>query len=74
MVKRRGYIPGDFAVAIEGVHRAETCTDAAKAIKHAERVSRQMQKHVKAKGGDLTVWKRLHVRLALSRASHKQAC
>jgi hypothetical protein len=73
-MKKRGYIPGDFAVAIENVHHAENCKEAARAIKHAEAVSRQMRKHVQAKGGDLTVWKRLHVRLALSRASHKRVC
>jgi hypothetical protein len=73
-VKKRGYIPGDFAVAIEGIHRAETCVAAAKAIKNAEAVSRAMQKHVKAKGGDLSAWRRLHVRLAAQRASHKRSC
>jgi hypothetical protein len=73
-MKKRAYIPGDFAVAIEGVHRAETCKDATKAIKHAEAVSRAMQKHLKAKGGDLVVWKRLYGRLALLRASHKRSC
>jgi hypothetical protein len=73
-MSRRWYIPGDFAVAIEGVHRAENCKDAIKAIKHAEAVSRQMQKHVKAKGGDLSAWRRLHVRLAAQRASHKRVC
>jgi hypothetical protein len=73
-MKKRAYIPGDFAVAIEGVIRAENCHEAAKAIKRAESVSRAMQKHVKAKGGDLSAWRRLHVRLAASRVSHKRAC
>jgi hypothetical protein len=73
-MKKRGYIPGDFAVAIEGVHRAETCKDATKAIKHAEAVSRAMQKYVKAKSGDLVAWRRLHVRLAALCASHKRSC
>ena len=73
-MKKRGYIPGDFAVAIEGVRRAENCREAEKAIKHAEVVSRQMQKHVRAKGGDLAAWRRLHVKLAASRASHKRVC
>jgi hypothetical protein len=73
-MKKRGYIPGDFAVAIENVVRAENCRDAEKAIRNAERVSRAMQKHVKGKGGDMAAWRRLQVRLAASRLSHKRAC
>jgi hypothetical protein len=73
-MKKRGYIPGDFAVAIEHVVRAENCREATRAIKQAERVSRLMQKHVKAKGGDLAAWRRLQIRLAASRVAHKRAC
>jgi hypothetical protein len=73
-MRKRGYIPGDFAVAIESVVRAENCREVERAIKQADRVSRLMRKYVKAKGGDLAAWRRLQIRLSASRASHKRVC